>query len=114
MKLFNADAIVRSKDAGPFRFTLDVIFNDRNQFEAMKDSGIWNREYLCKLCRIPDSEVDECLCYEPAMAFKFTYQRPVSSGAFGDIVICGSQRPVRLLVGVCWAGGSAGHVCGGG
>lgn len=71
MKLFNADAIVRSKDAGPFRFTLDVIFNDRNQFEAMKDSGIWNREYLCKLCRIPDSEVDECLCYEPAMAFKF-------------------------------------------
>ena len=43
MKLFNADAIVRSKDAGPFRFTLDVIFNDRNQFEAMKDSGIWNR-----------------------------------------------------------------------
>ena len=45
MKLFNADAIVRSKDAGPFRFTLDVIFNDRNQFEAMKDSGIWNREY---------------------------------------------------------------------
>ena len=60
MKLFNADAIVRSKDAGPFRFTLDVIFNDRNQFEAMKDSGIWNREYLCKLCRIPDSEVDEC------------------------------------------------------
>lgn len=27
MKLFNADAIVRSKDAGPFRFTLDVIFN---------------------------------------------------------------------------------------
>ena len=61
MKLFNADAIVRSKDAGPFRFTLDVIFNDRNQFEAMKDSGIWNREYLCKLCRIPDSEVDECL-----------------------------------------------------
>ena len=49
MKLFNADAIVRSKDAGPFRFTLDVIFNDRNQFEAMKDSGIWNREYLSKL-----------------------------------------------------------------
>ena len=35
MKLFNADAIVRSKDAGPFRFTLDVIFNDRNQFEAI-------------------------------------------------------------------------------
>ena len=84
MKLFNADAIVRSKDAGPFRFTLDVIFNDRNQFEAMKDSGIWNREYLCKLCRIP------------AMAFKFTYQRPVSSGAFGDNDIYGSQQHVPL------------------
>ena len=32
MRLIDADAIVRSKDAGPFRFTLDVIFNNKEQF----------------------------------------------------------------------------------
>ena len=88
MKLLDADAIVRSKDAGPFRFTLDVIFNDREQFEQMKASGVWNRETLCRLCHIEASEVDE--------AFKFTYQRPISSGAFGDNDIYGSQQHVSL------------------
>lgn len=96
MKLLDADAIVRSKDAGPFRFTLDVIFNDREQFEQMKASGVWNKENLCRLCRITDAEVNECVCYEPAMSFKFTYQRPISSGAFGDNDIYGSQQHVSL------------------
>ena len=96
MRLFDADAIVRSKDAGPFRFTLDVIFNNRDQYERMKSSGVWNRENLCMICHVPASEVDECLVYEPAMAFKFTYQRPISSGAFGDNDIYGSQQHVSL------------------
>ena len=96
MKLLDADAIVRSKDAGPFRITLDVIFNNREQFEAMKASGVWNMEYLCELCRLQEEDVDECLCYEPAMAFKLTYQRTISSGAFGDNDIYGSQQHVPL------------------
>lgn len=96
MKLLDADAIVRSKDAGPFRITLDVIFNSREQFERMRAAGVWNTDSLCKLCRIPPEDVDECLCYEPALAFKFTYQRFISSGAFGDNDIYGSQQHVPL------------------
>ena len=96
MKLIDADAIVRSKDAGPFRFTLDVIFNNKEQFERMKASGVWNRENLSKLCRIDLKDIDECLVYEPAMAFKCPYQRPISSGAFGDNDIYGSQQHVSL------------------
>ena len=96
MRLIDADAIVRSKDAGPFRFTLDVIFNNKEQFEQMKASGAWNRENLSKLCKIDLKDIDECLVYEPAMAFICTYQRPISSGAFGDNDIYGSQQHVSL------------------
>lgn len=96
MKLLDADAIVRSKDAGPFRFTLDVIFNDADQFRRMKESGVWNTEYLCGLCKVAKEDVAECLVYEPALAFKFTYQRPVSSGAFGDNDIYGAQQHIAL------------------
>ena len=96
MKLIDADAIVRSKDAGPFRFTLDVIFNNQEQFKQMKDSGVWNQESLSRLCKIDLKANDECLVYEPAMAFKCTYQRPISSGAFGDNDIYGSQQHVPL------------------
>ncbi len=96
MKLIDADAIVRSKDAGPFRFTLDVIFNNQEQFKQMKDSGVWNQESLSRRCKIDLKAIDECLVYEPAMAFKCTYQRPISSGAFGDNDIYGSQQHVPL------------------
>ena len=96
MKLIDADAIVRSKDAGPFRFTLDVIFNNQEQFKQMKDSGVWNQESLSRLCKIDLKAIDECLVYEPARAFKCTYQRPISSGAFGDNDIYGSQQHVPL------------------
>ena len=68
MRLIDADAIVRSKDAGPFRFTLDVIFNNKEQFEQMKASGAWNRENLSKLCKIDLKDIDECLVYEPAIS----------------------------------------------
>ena len=75
---------------------IDVIFNNKEQFEQMKASGAWNRENLSKLCKIDLKDIDECLVYEPAMAFKCTYQRPISSGAFGDNDIYGSQQHVSL------------------
>lgn len=96
MKLRDADAIVRSKNAGPFRFTLDVIFNNREQFEQMKRSGIWHAEYLSGVYHIERREIRECLVYEPAMAFKCTYRRPISSGAFGDNDIYGAQQHVPM------------------
>lgn len=96
MRLIDADAIIRSKDAGPFRFTLDVIFRNREQFEQMRCSGVWTRETLSRLCSIDPDTIQACLVYEPALAFKCTYQRPISSGAFGDNDIYGSQQHVPL------------------
>lgn len=96
MRLIDADAIVRSKNAGPFRITLDVIFKDRRQFEQMKSSGVWNRETFMQRYRLKREEIDECLIYEPAMAFKCTYQRRISSGAFGDTDIYGAQQHLPL------------------
>ena len=96
MKLNDAHAFLRSKDDAPFRITLDFIFNNQEQFKQMKDSGVWNQESLSRLCKIDLKAIDECLVYEPAMAFKCTYQRPISSGAFGDNDIYGSQQHVPL------------------
>lgn len=96
MKLIDADAIVRSKNAGPFRITLDVIFKDREQFEKMKKSGVWNCDTFRQLYRLKPEEIVECLIYEPAMAFKCTYQRRVSSGSFGDTDIYGAQQHLPL------------------
>ena len=96
MKLLDADAIVRSKDAGPYRIRLDVIFKDRAQFERMRDAQVWTRENLCALYHLKPEDISHCLVYDPASAFKCTYQRAVSSGAFGDTDIYGSQEHIPL------------------
>ena len=96
MKLLDADAIVRSKNAGPFRYTLDVIFNNRKEYEAMKTSGVWNKNKLCTLFKISEEDVIECVDYEPAMSFKLTFRRRISSGAFGDNDVYGAQQHIAL------------------
>lgn len=96
MKLLEADAIVRSKNAGPYRITLDVIFKNQDQFEAMRSSGVWTTETIAKLYHLDPGEISNCLVYEPAWAFKATYQRKVSSGAFGDTDIYGAQQHLPL------------------
>lgn len=98
MRLIDMDAIIRSKDAGPFRITLDVIFKNKEQFEWMKKSCIWNRERLAELYKLKPQDICECLVYEPALAFKCTYQRAISSGAFGDTDIYGSQQHLPLYL----------------
>lgn len=42
MKRLNADAIVDSKDSGPFQFTLDVILN--TQYDPFDMNGVHYRE----------------------------------------------------------------------
>ena len=32
--------VVRSKNAGPFEITLDIIFKNREDFDAVKKSGV--------------------------------------------------------------------------
>lgn len=96
MKLLEADAIVRSKNAGPYRITLDVIFKDKEQFRRMRDAGVWSKARLARMYRISEERISDCLVYEPASAFKCTYQRAISSGAYGDTDIYGSQQHLPL------------------
>lgn len=96
MKIINANAIVRSKNAGPFRITLDIIFKDKKQFDTMKQSGIWSSDNITKLYKLAPDQICECLVYEPALAFKCTYRRKISSGAIGDTDIYGSQQHLPL------------------
>ena len=38
--------VVRSKNAGPFEITLDIIFKSREDFDAVKKSGVITKELI--------------------------------------------------------------------
>ena len=88
---------VRSKNAGVDRITFDIIFNDRNNYEMVKRSGVINRESIAKLYRIDPARITDFVTYDPAFAIKFTILRSRPSGSAGDGDIFGAQQYAPLL-----------------
>lgn len=89
--------VVRSKNSGPFEITLDVIFDDRSVYETVKASGCLTGEKIAALYRIPIDHVLVTEFFDPALAFKATIARAVSSGSPGEHDTYGGQQAAPLL-----------------
>ena len=89
--------VVRSKNAGPYELTMDVMFDDEELYQKVKKTGVLCHEMVKRLYQITDDEVIACLFWDQARAFKATIKRPTSSGSFGETDVHGSQQHVPLL-----------------
>ena len=89
--------VIRSKNAGPFELTLDIIFKDHAVFCAVRDSGLFNPAMIAGLYGIAEEDVLNVVHYEPARAIKVTVKRNVPSGAIGDRDVYGAQQHAPLL-----------------
>lgn len=90
-------AVIRSKNAGPYELTLDVIFSDRKVFEAFCAKKIFNKQTIAKLYKIEEKDVLSIVEFPPAMAVKATIVRPLASGALGERDVYGAQQHVPLM-----------------
>jgi len=95
-KLREIARVIRSKNAGPFYITFDILFDNPMAYESAKRSGIINGELICKLYRVPTSEI-EVIEYDPAYAIKITVVRPTPSGGLNDTDMFGAQQHAPLL-----------------
>jgi len=86
----------KSKNAGPFHITLDVMFDDPALYEKVRASGVISAERIASLYQV---EVGQVLFteYPPALAWKATLPRRVPSGSVGDTDIYGAQQHAPLL-----------------
>lgn len=95
-KLKDIAKACKSKNAGPFEITLDIMFDDALLFERVRATGVINRELIANLYGVAPSEV-LFTEYLPALAWKATLPRRVASGAIGDTDIYGAQQHAPLL-----------------
>jgi hypothetical protein len=103
-RLRDVASVIRSKNAKPFRITLDVIFDRRDVFDYVKASGALSVERVARTYGVPVESFTSSFVFDAGMAFKFTYRRPVVQGALGDSDIYGAQQHVPLLdLTVPWA-----------
>jgi hypothetical protein len=88
--------IIRSKNAGPYRITLDILFSDPARYRMVRDSGAITRESVAAAYRIPAEEVTSLFTVDMASAIKVTLRRQ-AQGAFGESDMYGCQQHVPLL-----------------
>ena len=68
--------VIRTKNAGPYELTLDIMLKDEDAYRVIRDSGVISKETVARLYGIPEDDVI-CIVYFPnALAVKATIVRP--------------------------------------
>lgn len=88
--------LIRSKNAGPFFLTFDILFENERDYERACRSPALTPETVARLYGRDVSEV-ELFHYAPAHAIKITMPRKVPSCDVGDTDTHGGQQFVPLL-----------------
>ena len=96
-KLTELAGTIRSKNAGVNQVTFDIIFNDREVYERVKRSRVFDPERIAARFGIPRERISDCVEFDPANAIKFTIYRTRPSGSPGDWDILGCQQYGPLL-----------------
>jgi hypothetical protein len=89
--------VIRSKNAGPFEITLDVLFDDAEVYARVCASGVLTSSLLAKLYGIGVEQITYCDFFDPALAFKCTMIRQGDQGGIGERDTFGAQQHAPLL-----------------
>ena len=95
--LWEVASLIRSKNAGPFELTFDVMFKDQAMYEKVRDAQVINAEWFARVYRILPGTVS-IINYDAACAIKITIPRPVISGDVDDSDVLGGQQYGPLVM----------------
>ena len=96
MLLHEIAQVIRSKNAGPRRLTLDVMFPDDRSYERVVTGGALNAALISRLYGVPAQDVS-VIPYPVGRAIKISLPRKVTAGDPGDRDVYGAQQHAPLL-----------------
>jgi hypothetical protein len=96
-KLIDLVQFLFSKNAGPYLITFDAIFDDTESYRRVRDSGVFTKERIAELYKVPVERILSIYPYDAGRVIKFTMVRDISSGDFGDRSVFGSQMWAPLI-----------------
>ncbi len=105
MRLGDLARLVRSKNAGPFMLTLDVLFDDTASFDQAAGVGVLAPAFIATLYDVPEASV-RLFHLRDALTIKISFPRKSPSGAFGDDDVYGCQYMARLAAQPLRIGGA--------
>jgi hypothetical protein len=91
-------SVIRSKNAGPFELTMDIIFKDQESFELVRKSEVINCDTISRLYQLDPSRILVLEPFEKALSYKITIVRPVDSGSTYERDTYGAAQHAPLLM----------------
>ena len=95
-KLADIASLMRSKNAGPFMLTIDIMFDDLSVYERVKESGALSRAVVAEKDGLSANKVMFFYC-DTALAIKASIPRPITQGDIGDSDGHGGQQFIPLM-----------------
>ncbi len=92
MKLREAVKVLRSKNAGVWHITIDIVFKNRELYERAKDK--LNRDYFCRLFNRKNLGYFEC---DGINTLKISFLRNSAAGSLSDTDCLGANFYIPLL-----------------
>ncbi|KAL7916669.1 hypothetical protein GGI35DRAFT_485779 [Trichoderma velutinum] len=97
-----AAKVIRSKNAGPYEITFDILFNDKETYDRVKNLDLLRPELIAELYDLSIDSIIYCGFFDQALAFKATIPRmrngkPAVSGGFMEDDVHGSQKYLPLM-----------------
>lgn len=89
--------VIRSKNAGPFEITMDIIFKTKEDYEEIKSREVITKELISKLYNIPVEKIITFVYFDAANAIKITLPRPRPQGSIGETDMHAAQQHVPLM-----------------
>ncbi len=95
-KLSELAKVCKSKNAGPFEVTVDIMFENKELYDKVLATGVLCEALFARLYNVDAKDV-LFTPYPAAFAFKGTIPRHVSSGDLGDTDVYGAQQHAPML-----------------
>ena len=95
--LMDLAEVLRSKNAGPFNLTFDIILKDERVYRYIKENNLVNGSILATKYGISEDKVEVFEFVDWISALKFTIRRPWVSGSAGEPDVYGCQQHAPLL-----------------
>jgi hypothetical protein len=86
--------VLRSKNAGPFQITIDLMFNDEGVYRRVRDSGVLTSDRIGAAYKV-EAEAIRVIPFDRVRAIKVTMPRRFGSNGSGsafDRDVYGAQQ----------------------
>lgn len=89
-ELWQVASLIRSKNAGPFEITIDVMCDNADAFERLCNSRLMDPSLYAELYKTDVRAVD-VFAHRESLAIKASFPRPTPSGSTKDTDVYGGQ-----------------------